>query len=219
MFQEARPGQLDGVHPATERRRSSSAALSCSPSARGLVLSVLASCMAAVQARSPCAACLGDSNAALSPAPGASFSSSPASAASNSLFTDCIGGFYGAGQRPALHRHFIGTSGNRWHDARHARCPPGSPHAELRDARLQRSRRPAAGGAGGAVGAARAGRPGGADRDRRRQPRRHRGHRAARGCPRGPPSGESGPGRGLSRNFGKEAALSAGLDAARGDAW
>ncbi len=42
----------------------SSAALSCSPSARGLSLSGLASCMAAVQAKSPCAATLGDSKAA-----------------------------------------------------------------------------------------------------------------------------------------------------------
>src|SRR3990167_5197193 len=75
----------------------SSADLSCSPKARGLSLSGLASCMAAGQAKSPRAATLGDSNAALAPAPGDSTSSSAASAASNSFLAVSIGGFYGAG--------------------------------------------------------------------------------------------------------------------------
>jgi hypothetical protein len=44
--------------------------------------------MAAVQAKSPWAATLGDSKAALAPAPGDSFSRDAASAARSSFFTD-----------------------------------------------------------------------------------------------------------------------------------
>src|SRR5690606_15127998 len=50
----------------------------------------LASCMAAVQAKSPCAATLGFSNAARTPAPGDSCSSSPARAASNCCLTESM---------------------------------------------------------------------------------------------------------------------------------
>ena len=79
----------------------SSSARRASPTWRGLSLSGLASCMAAVQAKSPWAATLGDSKAALSPAPGESRSSPSASAASNSCLTESIGRFYGAGPAAA----------------------------------------------------------------------------------------------------------------------
>jgi hypothetical protein len=69
----------------------SKAALSSSASSRGLRPSDLASCIAAVLAKSPCAATLGDSNTPLAPAPGENDSSVFASAASSSCLTNSIG--------------------------------------------------------------------------------------------------------------------------------
>ena len=76
--------------------------------------------MAAVQAKSPCAATLGDSNAALAAAPGESFSSSADKTASSWCLTESIGGFYGRGVGRAPHglrlRAFWGgiALGVRW---------------------------------------------------------------------------------------------------------
>jgi hypothetical protein len=96
---EAGAGDVDVGNPALVNRRGQQRGAQLSASWRGLSLSGLASCMAAVQAKSPWAATLGDSKAALAPAPGESCSSAAASAASNSCLTESIGGFYGRRQR------------------------------------------------------------------------------------------------------------------------
>ena len=95
--EEAGAGDVDGFDPAAKGGVSSRAARRLSATWRGLRFSGLASCIAAVQARSPWAATLGDSNAALSPAPGDSRSSPAARLPSNSFFTRSMGRFYGAG--------------------------------------------------------------------------------------------------------------------------
>ena len=69
-----------------------------SDSCRGFCLRALASCIAAVQARSPWAATLGDSKAARAPAPVWSFSSSAAKAVSKCCLAESIErDFTGAG--------------------------------------------------------------------------------------------------------------------------
>src|SRR5262249_24329748 len=63
-----------------------SASISACASSRGFFFSGFASCIAAVQARSPCAACLGDSNAGVRPASGLT----PATAARNRSSSSCL---------------------------------------------------------------------------------------------------------------------------------
>jgi hypothetical protein len=84
--EEAGTGDVDRLHPLLEGGRGQQVFAQRSATWRGFFFSGLASCIAAVQARSPWAATLGDSNTALSPAPGDSFSSPAASAASRSCF-------------------------------------------------------------------------------------------------------------------------------------
>jgi hypothetical protein len=69
---EAGAGDLERRHPALHRRLACSAATSACASRAGSSSALRASCIAAVMARSPWAACLGDSKAAAGAAPGAS---------------------------------------------------------------------------------------------------------------------------------------------------
>ena len=81
---------------------------------RGFCLSGLAICMAAVVARSPWAATLGDSKTARKAAPGDICSRVCARTASNSIFTESMGGFYGPAKKICQlwsNRVFF------WHDA------------------------------------------------------------------------------------------------------
>jgi len=70
-----------------------SAAISACATSRGFFFSGLASCMAAVLAKSPCVACLGDSNATGIVAPGLTSWMAAASAASSSFFASIIARF------------------------------------------------------------------------------------------------------------------------------
>jgi len=79
----------------------SRAVLSSAASSRGLRASGLASCIAAVLAKSPCAGTLGDSNAALAPAPGEKDSRVFASAERSSCLTNCMFEFY-SGAKPKV---------------------------------------------------------------------------------------------------------------------